>query len=511
MIEEKTNILYMSDGEEELNKDLFNNIDNKFSIIHIRTFRDLKVNFNHSSIIFLNINSDEFYNNILLYIRENKHNQKILTTINKKDTFLLLESIEHKVTEFIFKPINQEELKLKFEEFDRELNFMSKVYKIRSLESKDLKKEINQFYQKDLIIINTFFTKFEAVLKNILNFSKYNLYRIELLSYFSDFVTQNKDERLSYISDFALDMLYRSNYDRIEDSMIRPIIEEIIVEFKEIYGKENWAENFIDKIRIFFEMEIRLMGLNLKYEIQQRLKDKERDLHSNSLHILMSSSSDKLNNYVSVIDSKCYAVNRLIKLTDDENTLPEKKEKAMIAIKSKGMPLNEFKDFLKKQSKIFTSFKDEISNQSSIRDLSFLIEFAYINGMKVKYKEIKINFENKIKEELLDSILVNTNENLILASVYAVIENAIEANCKSITIELSKDNSYISLGIKNDGEKMTKDVEKNLFKKFFTTKNQYGLGLFTAKEWLTNVDYKFNYNSRKKMFIIGIPIFSELK
>lgn len=509
MIEEKTHILYMSDRQEELNNHLFENLGEKFEVTQIRTFKDLKVNFNHFSIIFLNIEDDLFYGNILLYIRENKHDQKILTTIDKKDTFLLLESIEHKVTEFIFFPIDKGELKLKLESFDRELNFMTKVYKIRSLETKDLKKELNQFYQNDLIIIMDKFKPFESVLKNILNSSKYDVYRIELLTYFSDFVIQDRYERVAYVNDFALDMLYRSNYDRIEDTMIRPVVEDVIVEFKELYGKEPWAENFVDKIRLFFEMEIRLMGLNLKYGIQQRLKDKERELHSNSLHILMSSSSDRLNNYVSIIDSKEYAVNKLLSM--DENTDPDKKDKILKAIISKGRPLEDFQEFLKKQSKIFTTFKDEISNKASLKDLIFLIDFAYVNGMKVKYNHIKVSFDINIEQSIIDSIEININENLILAGMYSVIENAIESNCKSLNIDLIRDNNYINIGIKNDGDKITKEIENNLFKKFFSTKNQYGLGLYIAKEWLQGIDYKFEYNSKKKMFIIGIPIINELK
>lgn len=510
----KTNVLYISNLIESSYPNVFSLVEENFNIVKISTFKDLKVNFNNFQIIFLNISNqnDLYFINILKYIKENKHDQKILATIDKKDTWLLLECITNKVNDFIFMPFDDgfnEKVRFKFEEFDRELNFMSKIYNIKSLDLRSLKKELNYFYQNDISKINEHFAEYESVLKIILNTEKYSEFRDDLLDYFSSFIIQDRQERLNYINNFALEMLYRSNNDRIEDNMIRPVIEDLIVEFKEIYGKVQWSANFLDLIKMFFEIEIKIMGLNLKYEIQKRLKDKERELHSNSLHFLMSSSSDKLNNYANIIDGKLYAVDRLMKMYDDENVDEVKLKKGINGVKAKGDPLDEFQKFLKNQSKLFTKFKDEITKKSSLTDLVFLINFAYVNGMKVKYNNIKVNFIIDFKDEELDHIFINSNENIILGSMYGIIENALESGCENIKINLFKKFNDICIGISNDGEKITKEVEKRLFDKFFSTKQQYGLGLYTIKEWLTNISYKIEYISQQRSFLISIPISEE--
>lgn len=522
-----TKILYMSDEDDDVDIELFKNVEEskKFEILKIRTFKDFKIHFNNYHIIYLYLKNSLYLSTVLTYINTNKHNQKILATMTKEHG-PIVDAIENKVNDFLFLPIDNDfstNLLIKFEEFDRDINLLYKVYKIKSFDSIEMTLfERREFYNQHFNRkFNETFMFFLRVLENILNNNsenkKYVLFKDELYHYFNSLIEQDIYERQSYISNFSLKMLYLTNHDRIEDTILSPLIDDVIIEFKEIYGKEQWVDNFIDKIKLLFELEIKYIGLTLKYYIQQTFKKKERDLYSNSLHFLMSSSSDKLNNYANSIELDLGLFRKPIEILENkfcENSA--KTDKLIEKLKNKH-PLDKFKEFLQKQSKIFTKFKDEITQDSALIDLIFIIDFAFINGMKVKNNKIKMNLNINVDNDELENINIILNDNTILSSIYAIIENAIQAKCDVINLDLNNDNENVYLSISNNGEEIDEDIQSKLFNKFFTTKNssfetddlEYaGLGLYIIKIWLKNIDERYDvyYDNDKKSFIIKIPI-----
>lgn len=508
----QTSVLYFSNLPYTQTKDVFSLVQNDFKIIHINNFKDFKLNFNYFNIIFINISeeNDIYIKNTLNYIKEHKQDQKVLMAVSETSNWIILESIKNKINDFIFLPYGDsfnQELKLKFDDFYKEINFLLKIYDIKSFDLRNLKKEFSNFYGNQIDNILMYQKEYMSVLKIVLQNDKY-IFKDELLEYFSNFFYKNRQERLEFINKFALNMLYLSHYDRVEDTMIRPVVQDIISEFKEVFNREKWANNFIDNINIFFEFEIKIMGLNLKYEIQTKIKEKERKLYSNSLHYFMASSSDKTNNFLSILDSKLCNVKKLFQLLKENKEIPSKKLDIIINSFEDGN-IQKTMNEIKNQSRIFTTFKDEIKNYTPLKDLVFLINFAYLNGMKVKDNKMNIKLDIDFTEQELEGIIIKLNEHILLASLYAILENAIEANCSNLNITLQKKLNKISIIIFNDGDIITKEIEKNLFNKFFSTKNGSGLGLFIAKEWLNNIQYTIEYSSNIRSFIINIPILEE--
>lgn len=513
MIEQyQTNVLYFS-NVLNIDTDIFSFVKDNFKITHINNFKDFKLYFNSFSIIFINISeeNDIYIKNTLKYIKDHKQDQKILMTVDEKSSWIIIESIKNKVNDFIFLPFDDGfkiNLKEKLDEFYKELNFLLKIYDIKSFDLRNLKKELSNFYGNQMQEIISYKKEFISVLKIVIQNEKYS-FKDELYEYFSNLFDKSRQERLDFINKFALKMLYLTHYDRVEDSMIRPLVQDIITEFKEVFNREKWANNFLDNINIFFEFEIKIMGLNLKYEIQSKIKEKERKLYSNSLHYFMASSSDKTNNFLSTLDSKLYNVKKLISLFKENKEIPEKKFNAIVNSIEDGK-IEKTLESVKSQSRIFTTFKDEIKDHTPLKELIFLMEFAYLNGMKIKDNKMNININYDFNIEELNNIIIRSNEHILLASIYAIIENAIESNCSIVNISIQKKFSNICIIISNDGDVISKDVEKNLFNKFFSTKESSGLGLYIAKEWLNSINYTIEYSSNIRSFIINIPIVQEI-
>lgn len=508
----QTNVLYFS-NTNNFQLDMFSLVKDDFKITHITNFKDFKLYFNSFSIIFINISEDNdiYIKNTLEYIKDHKQDQKILMAVNESSSWIIIESIKNKVNDFIFLPFDenfQMDLKSKFDEFYKELNFLLKIYDIKSFDLKNLKKELSNFYGNQMKEIVIYKKEFLSVLKIIIQNEKYT-FKDELYEYFSNFFDKSRQERLDFINKFALKMLYLTHYDRVEDSMIRPLVTDVITEFKEVFNKEKWTNTFLDNINIFFEFEIKIMGLNLKYEIQSKTKEKERKLYSNSLHYFMASSSDKTNNFLSTLDSKLYNIKKLISLFKENKEIPEKKFNAIVNSIEDGK-IEATLESVKSQSRIFTTFKDEIKDQIPLKELVFLMEFAYLNGMKIKDNKMNITINHDFTSNELNDIIIRSNEHILLASIYAIIENAIESSCSIVNISIQKKLSNICIIISNDGEIISKDVEKNLFNKFFSTKDSSGLGLYIAKEWLNSINYTIEYISSIRSFVINIPIIQEI-
>ncbi len=175
--------------------------------------------------------------------------------------------------------------------------------------------------------------------------------------------------------------------------------------------------------------------------------------------------------------------------------------------------IDDFKNFFSPH-KQFNEFKvtDTINRTLKLLESSF------------KSSNIKI-----IREDI--DVTIKSNENELLQVLVNIIKNATEAlECKEelkenkfIFIKTSKKDNYLNLEIYDNAQGINKNIIKNVFNPYFTTKGEgTGIGLYMSKNIITqslkgklfaeNVSYEYkgnNFNGAK--FILMLPIESDTK
>lgn len=535
------NIIYVSDK----NKNRLTSIDTPYNFINTGLFKEFKLNFNLADIIIVDIEEELYFNTIVDYIIQNKFKQKIICTIDKGNKEKVYNLVEKGFKDFLFLPIDKTELNHRINTYYRDDNFVKSIYKMKSMEIEDINKQRYGFYnnkmyftnhqlKKDVIeynktiamkndkfannptamdLLNFKGKEFTLIYKTVINSYKCSdEIKSTIVQYFNMFLFQEVESREYYLESFANSILFIGQEDRPEETFVKDIINNIISELKEIYDKEYWVDDYIEKLTLILELELRSIGLCLKYQIQSMFREKQKNIQKNSLHYLMSSSADRLNNYLNNVDVKDNRVKNLIKNFDiwDE----EKKRKAIENIKKQENCVEEFKTFLQKQSKMFAAFKDEQNAEYSSEDMEFLFWFVFVNGIKVKTSNTVVILENKINSNNKYKI----QENILLDIMFVIIENALDMGVKEIKIILKEDKENLKIIISNDGPNITENESKYIFNKFFTTKadKKYkGIGLSIAKNLAESVEYLLDYDKKDKNFLILIPknknkIFCEL-
>ena len=104
-------------------------------------------------------------------------------------------------------------------------------------------------------------------------------------------------------------------------------------------------------------------------------------------------------------------------------------------------------------------------------------------------KKVKSLFSNEDVEITLDSLLKGitlfSDEEYLTRIFVNILRNAKEANANKIEIYAETNDAYVSVYVKNNGEKIPKEIQDKIFGKNFTTKQKgNGLGLFLATEFL---------------------------
>lgn len=223
-----------------------------------------------------------------------------------------------------------------------------------------------------------------------------------------------------------------------------------------------------------------------------KLTRKENSIIENTMHILISSSSDRLGNLVNSIDDKVWYLSNY---TNEKNIKTD--------IKTIEKPMNDLKSYLDNQSKLFKSFKNEI-NQMTPEDFYFMLDFIFLNGFKIKYPKIRILISKELKNIKHFSI----NEYLIVNSMYALIENSIEANATVVEISIKNCEDELYIEIKDNGKELPVKIQKYIFDKNFSFNKpgHFGLGLYIAKNWLESVSCKIVYMKENKIMRIIIPL-----
>jgi signal transduction histidine kinase len=375
--------------------------------------------------------------------------------------------------------------------------------------------QISKF--KDLIIDKNNSLFFEKIDKFIISISSDKIIQLnlidsirnDLIEYINNFLNKNISERrgfLNYISIRFVDK-YFSLYP--ENEILKPFLEYYL----------NFLNEFNEEIpkilTKFFFCELRIIATNLKSYIPKSYNIKSNEIIENSIHILMSSTSDRLGNHLSLVEQKAYLNKKLIIKIEELKTTENCKlcniselDNLLITIKELGQPLEGLVEFSEHQSKMFTSFKNEIKLDLNGKSLEFILNFVFKNGFKIKHNSTKI----KIYNELSKDIRFYFNEYVLINSLYTILENAIEAKSSLVDIFISNNEDFIYLDITNNGDIIEKKYVPYLFDKCFTTKdNHRGMGLSIAKTWLEGINCSIEFIEFSRMFRIIIPIKKDKK
>ena len=133
--------------------------------------------------------------------------------------------------------------------------------------------------------------------------------------------------------------------------------------------------------------------------------------------------------------------------------------------------------------------------------------------LMAKAKNISINLETKI-----DSLNVLIDEDNMAIVIHNLIDNAVKyiKNKGEVKIRLIKKGGLIRCEIEDNGVGIPKDDHKNIFQKFFRSRNIMkhetvgtGLGLFIAKSIIKKSKGKINFRSKENegtTFWFEIPI-----
>jgi signal transduction histidine kinase len=319
-----------------------------------------------------------------------------------------------------------------------------------------------------------------------------NLFK-DLKEYYT-YIYVNSEYKIEFLKELSNKFVYTyfTNFPEIE--ILKPININIIEELKKVISP--YQRQFIILIELVLEIELRYIGQLIKNLISKKLTRKENSIVENTMHILISSSSDRLGNLVNTIDDKFWYLSNY---TNEEDIKTD--------IRTIEKPMNDLKSYLDNQSKLFKSFKNEI-NKMTPDEFYFMLDFIFYNGFKIKYPKIKIS----ISKELKNIKYFCVNEYLIVNSMYALIENSIEANANIVEILIKNSDNEIYIEIKDNGKELPEKIQKYIFDKNFSFNKpgHFGLGLYIAKNWLESVSCKIDYVKENKIMRVIIPIGNRL-
>jgi signal transduction histidine kinase len=338
--------------------------------------------------------------------------------------------------------------------------------------------------------------------RKIIELELKNQLKEDIRSYLKGFLEKDMVERRFYLKEFSIKLLTKYFNIYPEEEILRIIFNDF---FKFILAQkdEEKAIKILSKIlKDFFILEIRIIALNLRDFVPKQENIKMNELIENSIHIIMSSSSDILGNHLNLIEQKAYLYRKLLTLFEKVDEEKKNKSKLIInTINELGSPLEKLIEFSSIQSSLFNSFKNESKSNCTSLLLENIFQIVFKNGFKVKHNSVNINIENT-----LECVYFSLNEYIMVNSIYAILENALEAKAANITIKIYE-NTDIYIDFKNDGEKIKDKFVPFLFDKFFTSKkDHYGMGLFIAKQWLENISCTLKYIEDGNIFRVTIPI-----
>jgi len=125
----------------------------------------------------------------------------------------------------------------------------------------------------------------------------------------------------------------------------------------------------------------------------------------------------------------------------------------------------------------------------------------------IEHPKVDITFNNLTLTSSQQSNKIHFNPSILSRIVSNLINNAVEANAKQISMTLSTDAKYLKYTIKDNGHGILHP--EKVFSKGFSTKSSLGLGLWHAQEeiisWYASIKLNSKSNEETK-FIITFPL-----
>lgn len=507
MINTTPTIIFLTKSKSTKNAKILKRVY-KFNIINVFSKEEL---FKHSYqntkfLIIEDFNDNNEYEEIIKNFKANSPFIKIITIVNRYDFEQLFISIDMKIEKvFINSSSIIHDIAYEIDNCYKFENHSSWIQRLKNMCIDEVKKEYQLFNAKKFQFIKSNEVKMKIFLEQTLKaikidslpkydkldeFSLYDELLFDLSEYYLGLMHFDLNYRMSFLIELSNKFIYKYYANFPENEILRPINKYFIEQLK--HFSKDYKLNFrlVTFLELLFDIELKFIGITIKDLTTKKLIKKTNSIIENTIHILMSSTSDKLGNLVNCIDEKYWYLQNFVK---------SEYCKELSNLES---PIKDLTKHLDLQSKLFKSFRNEINTMTQ-EELCFMLEFIFKNGFKVKYPKTKIEIIKNL-QEVKD---VSINEYLLINSMYALIENSIEAHASLIQIELSTSNSSILIDIKDNGTGINTNSNDYIFDKNFTFNKpgHCGLGLFLAKNWLESISSKLDYLEKDSLMRISIP------
>ncbi len=488
--------------------------------------RDFHVKLEPTIVIF-NIFDLAFHRRILNFFSKVKTIERYMS-ISKKNGDIALELLENKIDDILFTPFDQYGFREKLMKFER-LHFEKIIAKITIMEEGALNEYRKEFYFKRFEKIKVYQCRTEMdfhlyvetkkhsismlhnrfVNKHYFNLEKFSLIVNILLE---NFFTASSSIREENVHRFALSMFNEFGINRPEDILVI-IYNEIITRLLYKHKRAEWVVSFTDTCRLLCQIDIRQAALAIKYEVQERVQITTRNLHESVIYVLMNNTSHHLQKHISLISLNCSLLRELRDSLLSEHQEIEKlhgnnkkvdKIHSYLMSKNFQFPLADLQKFTAKIIKLFRNFKDELHSKLHSNDIEHLFIFM-CSGFTDCNAGIKITIENSLSDCEFE-----INENIVIAVLYAILENAKEAGATNILILLESNHTNLFIRVSNNGHVIQSEIADLMFEKHFGCKSKkikghYGLGLSVARSMMESIDSELYYDKFTKQFIIQIP------
>lgn len=504
--------------DEDINKENILKIENKSFTPIFASLETFQSEFINASLVLISSRDDILIAKLISLINALKKEQHIILYLEKSKKNLLVKAVSSKIDEIVFRQHGFDDIYKKIQGYLRNHFLIKELYKIKSFEKKELLFEYERFLIDEKELITTMKSEYlsnifqnEKVMiteisnslnsQNVVNSTKKGISLLVLKHVRSLFSNSNFQLRIKDAEKVSEHLLHYVAECKIEDIIFNKL-NEIINQISWRHSSFSPGEEAHTLLLIIYEFEKRLMGLNIKYLTQTNLAKKAKELNTDSLHFLMTSISHKQNTFLALIEARSRIVERLVVNNDQRiNVIKTVQDRRT---------MDSFLEFTSKTSSLFCSFKnDNISmNKKNIDFLEFLLELVFVNGNNVKNTKTLLEVKNKLSKQESETKTILLHENILIASLYAVYENAIENKAKNITISISERENKLIISLVDNGEPIEDSNVDKLFIGHYTTKKQLGLGLSIVKKWLNSIGYEivFSFLLAKNCFSIEIPL-----
>lgn len=257
-------------------------------------------------------------------------------------------------------------------------------------------------------------------------------------------------------------------------------------------------------ILLFYSLRFSLKRYQRRHEEQQKLFEieKERELYEAKVDFFTDIAHE--------IRTPITLINAPLEDIIDMNIPNEKLKQNLSYIRQNTNSLleliNQLLDFRKVDSNKFTlSFKN--TNMSTL--LAEIIEKFKPQAASL-HKKLNLQIENADNTD----ILAYVDKDGICKIIYNLLSNAVKYSKDNIDVRLSKDNTYFTIQVSNNGDLISEEYQEKIFEPFFqikalqkeTTGSGIGLSLSRSLADLHNGYLFYTTTSGLNNFILKIPV-----